>query len=194
MEKNLKIDLTRPFLSVILGLSLYFLIYLPIEFLLTEVFFVTPKINSLINTAVLLFFITLTNLFNLKVNKNKLKTIALLILFFVSLIFYTVYHKEKLNREYLPKIYRTEPSWIIQGQSLKISGINFGRSFEEGKIMVGEMEFLVKYWSENKIIAEAPVPSKEGFLNLSIKTDYGEVSNVVVIEIKNPDYLKRYLE
>jgi len=194
MEENFKINFSTYFFSAILGLSLYFLLFLPIEFFLTEVLFVVPKINPWINTGVLLFFLLIANLFNWQkiINKRK-KLIVLLILGVVAFIFYGVYHHIKLNREYLPKIYQVKPSWVIQGQSIEIKGVNFGPTFKKGKVIVDSMEFLVKNWSENQVTAEAPVPSKEGHFYLYVETKEGRKSNLFPFEVKNPDYLKRYL-
>jgi hypothetical protein len=107
---------------------------------------------------------------------------------------YSIYHRIKLNREYLPKIYKIDYDWIIQGQTIEIKGVNLGPIFKKGKIMVDGMEFLAKYWDENKIIAEAPVPSKEGYFYLYIETKDGKKSNSLPLEIKDPNYLRKYLK
>ena len=194
MKENFKINFFQYLFSAIFGLSLYFLFFLPVEFLLTEVLFVVPRINPWINTSLLLFFLLMVSLFDWgKIINKRRKLIVLLIIVVVSFSFYGVYHRVKLNLEYLPKIYQVKPAWIIQGQLVEIKGVNFGPVWEKGKVVVDGMDFLVKDWDENKIIVEAPVPSKEGHFLLFVETKEGRVSNTLIIEIKDPDYLKRYL-
>jgi uncharacterized membrane protein len=195
MKKNFETNFFQSLLSMVLGIILYFIFYLPLELLLTEFFFIVPKINPLINTFVLLFFLLITNLFNWKkIINNRKKLVILSGLITIAFIFYGIFHQIKLDREYLPKIYKINHDWIIQGQTVEITGTNFGQTFRKGKIIVDEMEFLVKDWSEDKIIAEAPVPSKEGNFYLYIETKDGGKSNLLPLEVKDPDYLKKYLK
>jgi len=194
MEKSLKINFFQYLFYAIFGLSLYFLFYLPLELLLTDFFFVLPKVNSWINTGLLLFFLLIANLFDLRgVIRDRKKIITLLFLVVVSLIFYNVYYQIKLDREYLPKIYQVKPSWVIQGQPIEIKGTNLGMVFQKGEVMVDGMEFLVKDWSENRVIVEAPVPSRVGNFNIFIKTKDGRTSNFLHLEIKDPNELLKYL-
>ena len=129
-----------------------------------------------------------------KVIKSKRKVIFLSVFVLIAFIFYGFYHHVKLKKEYLPKIYQFEPAWVIQGQQIKIKGLNFGPTFKKGRVIVDDMEFLVKKWSENEIVAEAPVPSKKGYFPLSVETKEGKVSNLLMFEIKDPNYLKKYLK
>jgi len=195
MNINYKNNFLQSLLSLVVGLILFIFFYLPLELLLTEFLFIIPKINPWINTIVLLLFILIANLFNFKkiVNNSK-KLIASLILIIVVFNFYNIYYRVKLNREYLPKIYKINYDWIIQGQTIKITGVNFGPNFKKGEIIVNGMEFLVKDWEENSILAEAPVPSKKGYFYIYVKTKDGKISNQIPLEIKDPDYLKEYLK
>jgi len=127
MKENFKINFFQYLFSAIFGLSLYFLFFLPVEFLLTEVLFVVPRINPWINTSLLLFFLLMVSLFDWgKIINKRRKLMVLLIIVVVSFSFYSVYHRAKLNLEYLPKIYQVKPAWIIQGQLVEIKGVNFG--------------------------------------------------------------------
>ena len=190
----MKIKLLNYCLSAVVGLGLYFALYLPLELFLTEFWFITPKINPWINTGVLLFFLLVANLFAWeKIVNKKGRLIILVALVVFSFAFYGFYHHIKLTREYLPKIYQVRPSWVIQGQPLEIKGVNFGPTFKKGKIIVDGMEFLVDSWTENKIVAEAPVPCKTGYFYLYLETKEGKKSNLWPFEVKDPNYLKRYL-
>lgn len=194
MEKNFKINFFQYLFSAIFGLSLYFLLYLPLELLLTEFFFIIPKINPWINTGILLFFLLTVNLFNWDIIiNNRKKLISLLVLVIVAFSFYGIYHQIKLDREYLPKIYQVKPSWAIQGQPIEIKGINFGPIWKRGEVAIEGMKFLVKDWSENKIMIEAPAPAIVGHFYLYVKTKEGKISNLLPIEIKDPSELLKYL-
>jgi len=193
MDKKFKINFSSHLFFVSFGLSLYFLFYLPLELLLTEFFFVIPKINSWTNTGVLLLFLLTVNLFDWeKIINNRKKLTASLLLIAISFIFYGVYHQIKINREYLPKIYHIKPSWVIQGQLVKIEGVNFGPVWKKGKVVVDGMDFLVKDWSENRIIAETPVSSKVGSFHIFIKTKEGKLSNSRTLEFKDPGGLLKH--
>jgi len=182
------------FIPALFGLSLYFLFFLPIEFLLTEVYFVIPKINPWFSVSVLFFFLLIANLFNWKKIAEKkwgIKTFAFFV--FISFVFYGFYHQEKLFREYLPKIHSVSPAWVIQGQEVKIKGVNFGRSFKKGKVSVDGMDFLIRDWSENKIVVEAPVPAKVGRSPIFVRTEDGLTSNLFSFEVKDPNELREFL-
>lgn len=195
MEKQLKISFLPYFLAALLAITIYFLIYLPLELLLSEFLFVAPSINPWVNTGVLLFFLLIANLFKWeKIIDSRKKLTTLLALFAVAFVFYDIYHQEKLNREFFPKIFQVKPSWVIQGQLIEIKGVNFGPIFKKGKVMVNGMEFLVKDWGEQRIVAETPVPNKDGNFYLYIETKDGKNSNSLPLEVKNPDYLKIYLK
>jgi len=195
MEKNLIMNFLPQLFSAIFSLSLYFLFYLPLELLLTEFLFIIPKINPYVNAFILFFFLLFANLFDWgKIVHNRKKLIALSLLIAISFSVYGIYRHVKIEREHLPKIYQINLLWIIQGQLIEIRGTNFGATFKKGEVTVDGIKFLVKDWSENKIIAEAPVPDIKGHFYLSIKTKDNKISNQLLIEIKDPDYLKKYLQ
>lgn len=173
-------------LTAVVALALYFLVFLPIEFLITEVYFVIPRIGPLVSSLILLILLLLVNLFNWEklISLEKRKPFLIFILF--SLIVYFVYRGEKLRREYLPKIYRVKPSWVIQAQRVEIRGVNFGPTFNKGKVLFAGEPLIVKHWDENRVIAEAPVPSKIGNDYLLIETAEGNTSNRFPFEVKDP--------
>lgn len=178
--------------SALLGLSLYFVLFLPIEYYLTEIQLSVSKVPSVINTVILFSFLLIANLFNLKNLINGRRRTVLAILFFsISFAYYGYYHQIKLSREYLPKIIKVSPTRFIQGEFIEIDGTNFGPTYNKGKVIINESEFIAKDWNDNKIIIESPVPDKFGTYYLYVKTKEGKISNQIPIEILNPDYLRQ---
>lgn len=179
------------FLSAIIGLCLYFVLYLPIEYYFTEIQLSFSKIPPLINTGVLCLFLSIANLFDFKnIIKSKGKTILLILFIFISFIYYGYYLQTKVKHEYVPKIISVYPTRFIQGQLIEIDGLNFGPIYDKGKVIINETEFIAKEWDDKKIIIEAPVPDKFGTFYLYVKTKDGKVSNQIPIEILNPNYLR----
>lgn len=190
MEKNFLNNIWQYVFTALIGLSLYFILFLPLEYYLTEIQFSVSKVPPIINTGILFLFLLITNLFNFKnILNGKGKIIISTLLISFSFIYYGYYHQIKLSREYLPKINKISPSRFIQGEIIEIDGTNFGPIYDKGKVIINEKEFIVKDWSDNKIILESSVPDKYGRFNLYIKTSKGKVSNSVPIEMYDPAYL-----
>jgi len=173
-------------ISAILALALYALIYLPIEFLITEILLITPEIFSFVSLIFLLVLIIIFSLVSWnKVLKTKSLRWKLAVFVAVSGLVYGVYRHQKLAREYLPKIYEISPGSGIQAEIIEIRGVNFHPIWKKGKIYLGEDEMVVRDWNEELIKAEQPVPSKFGQVELWVERKDGVVSNKMVFEIKD---------
>jgi hypothetical protein len=183
-------------LKAVLALALYFLFYLPVEFFLTEIYFLIPGVSPWVSSAALLAFLLVVVLFNMdkKIFKSKILFKFGLVLVFAGFSLYIFYRHEKLQREYLPKIYSASPVWAIQGQRITIEGANFRPNFEQGQVFFDGMELIVVDWQEKKIIAEIPVPATTGNFNLVVVRKDEALSNRYLYEIKDPDELKKYLK
>lgn len=191
MEKKFLNNIWQYIFSALLGLSLYFLLFLSLEYYLTEIQISVSRVHPLIHTGVLFLFLLIANLFNLKkIINRKEKTIIAILFFLTSFVYYGYYLQIKRSREYLPKIIHVHPVRFIQGEIIEINGSNFGPIFDKGKVFVNETEFITQDWSNNKIIIEAPVPDKFGHFYLYVKTNNGKVSNYIPVETYNPDDLK----
>ena len=106
-------------------------------------------------------------------------------------VVYLSCRKEKLAKEYLPKIYKVNISQGYQGEKLEINGVNFYPSFKKGGVILGEAgDLVISLWSENKIIGIIPVPAKFGTVDLVVKREDGITSNIIKFEIKDPGKLK----
>lgn len=190
MKKNFLNNIWQYFFSALLGLCLYFLLYLPLEYYLTEIQFSVSKVPPIINTGILFLFLLIANLFNFKnIIKERRKTIITVLFILISFIYYGYYLQIKTKHEYDPKIINVFPTRFIQGEIIEIDGTNFGPIYDKGKVIINEKEFIAKDWSDNKIIIESSVPDKYGRFNLYIKTSKGKISNSVPIEMYDPAYL-----
>lgn len=182
-------------LSTFFSLSLYFLIYSPIEFLLTEVIYFSVKINSLINSFILLLLLIFSAIFNWnKIIFNKKNIILIIFIMSFSIFSGFFYSHQKKLREYLPKIYRVSPDLLIQGQIIEIKGINFGLYQGNGSVKIGENKLRVLNWYDDKILAEIPVMPQMGIFNILVEANNFKKSNQLEVEIKDPIYLEKYIK
>jgi len=178
--------------GVLLALAVYCLLYLPIEFFLTEILYKIPRFPKFLPIMTLL---SLTFVFNLidwkKVFSKKRITVSLfLTLLTFSVMVYKEYRQEKLPREYLPKIYSVSADWGIQQTKVTITGVNFGPIWQKGKVSVDDLaEFNVLQWSDEKIEAEMMVPKKIGKGNIFVLTKGKKKSNPWPFEVKDPKEL-----
>lgn len=183
--------LTKLLIAAIFALSVYSLIYLPLEFLITEIWLITPKIPSVVSAISLIILAGGFSLVNwderLKVKSWRL---FLLIFIIISGLFYFGYRQNKLAREYLPKIYNITPNWGIQAQLIEIKGVNFFPIWKKGKILFNGQEMIIKSWNEEVIIAEQPVPAEFGKTDLFIVRSDGIISNKLPYEVRDPSTLK----
>ncbi|PJE68999.1 hypothetical protein COU96_02135, partial [Candidatus Shapirobacteria bacterium CG10_big_fil_rev_8_21_14_0_10_38_14] len=128
--------LNKFLIAAIFALSVYSLIYLPLEFLITEIWLITPKIPSMVSPVLLIILIGGLSQINWN-DKLKVKSwrFFLLVFIIISSLVYLGYRQNKLAREYLPKIYNISPSWGIQAQLIEIRGVNFFPIWKKGKIL-----------------------------------------------------------
>lgn len=178
--------------SAVLSLSIYSLIFLPVEYILTEIKFTTPKLPSEISVSLVVLLIIIFSLVNWQ---NRLKSsrsylILFLFVFFSSLV-YLKYRDEKLFREYLPKIYRYSPKRGIQAEIVKIEGVNFGAIWKKGDVYFGEERMNVVDWGEKRLTLEIPVTGHFGKTELKVLTKEGKISNPVPFEFRDPASLNK---
>jgi len=177
-------------LAAILALTIYSLVFLPVEFLATEVLLITPKISPALGLGflgALVLGLSLVNLGKILLSgKWRWSIISLLI---VSALVYGFWRHYKLAREYLPKIYQISPDFGIQAQIVEIKGVNFWPVWKRGKIILGGQEMAIKDWNEELIRAEQPVPGKFGQVELWMERNDGVNSNKVRFEIRDPGKL-----
>lgn len=184
----------RPVITIVLSaglvISFYCLLFLPIEFLVTEILLKIPKFPQYVCLLVMVSLALFFNLVNWRVIfKTRRSYFIILLFFFFSFFFYLAYRGEKISREYSPKIYWYNPKSGFQQMEVKIEGVNFGPVWKKGKVVVDGAEMNILDWEENKIIAELPVPGKFGLFTLTIVREDGKVSNGVPFEIKDPKTL-----
>jgi hypothetical protein len=178
-------------ISATSSLSFYALIYLPFEFFITEIWLIIPKIPLLVSSVLLIFLAGGFSLINWdRILKSKFWRFSFLGLFIISSLVYLVYNQNKLAREYLPKIYNISPNWGIQGQLVEIRGINFFPIWEKGEVLFNDQEMLVRFWDEELIVAEQPVPKEFGKTTLFIVRSDGISSNKLPFEVRDPNTLR----
>ncbi|OQA93425.1 MAG: hypothetical protein BWY24_00443 [Microgenomates group bacterium ADurb.Bin219] len=178
--------------SAILSLSFYSLLFLPVEFVITEILFITPKLPSQIAIVFIILLVVIFSLVNWQSRLKTIKYYLMLLLFFsVCGLVYLKYREEKLAREYLPKIYSYSPKRGIQAELVKIGGVNFGPVWKGGEVYLGEERMGVVNWDDKSLLLEIPVPRKFGMMKLKVITKEGKNSNPVQFEIRNPATLNQ---
>jgi hypothetical protein len=193
-DSPLVLSLINLCLAAILALAIYSLLFLPVEFLVTEVLLITPKLSplgSLGFLGALLLCLSLVNLGNILVTKEKWRR-PLVSLLAASFLVYGFWRHYKLAREYLPKIYSFAPKSGIQAEIVKIKGVNFFPVWKRGKVVLGDDVMVINTWNEELIVAEQPVPRKFGLTELYVVRSDGKISNKVSFEIKDPGKLRNY--
>ena len=183
----------------------YLLLIIPAEYLLTEKFLVLKHISSSQKTFLLLavfLAVFLVNYFSRRVKKIGAKFwpvffAALIVGLFVNRAYTDFY--QRLQEE--PKIYRILSSWAVVGEPKEINwsmvgmeiiidGKNFGPAWQPGKVFVDGLEFQIKEWGEEKIIAIQPHPPRFFSGSLYVQKYDGRESNRLPFTIRNPGELQ----
>lgn len=176
------------FLSSVLAISFYSLLFLPVEFFVTEIWLKMVNLPNFVGVLVLINLILFFSLIKWqRMFKTRNHYFYLLLFLFLTGLFYLGYRKEKLAREYLPKIYYLSPKWGIQGQIVRIEGVNFGPTFKKGMIAVGGEEMTVRFWDEKLVIAEQQVTGDFRVDKLRVIRWDNINSNGVFFEIRDPN-------
>lgn len=182
-------------IAAILAVSVFVIFYLPIEFILTEIWMVTPKIPPLTVTSILIIFIFLFSFveWGRILRKNKFLLLILIGVIILTGFVYREWRHQKLEKGLLPKIYSVDPPhWGIQGSLIEIKGKNFFPDHKRGKVMIGNDELLIERWSDELVVARQQVPSEFGIFDLRLIRIDGVISNSIWFEAKNPDELLNY--
>lgn len=176
----------------ILTFFLFVLVFLSLEFYVTEEKMLTTKIPSIFGSlfAVLLIFV-----FSLIDWEKKIKFLVLLLFTVIGLGVATygnvLYIRAKVSYKGIPRVYSVEPKEGYQAMIVKIKGTNFFKIESKGKIYLGNEEMNVISWKDNEIIFEQPVPSKFGKTDLYLIRSDGKKSTVFKYFIVNPSNLPK---
>lgn len=190
--QKIKEGIKKNLCLVVAVLTAYVLIYLPIEFLGVEVFYLRAEIPSFAGVVLLGVLIVIFG----KVNwgemvsyKKEIKA-AIFSLMTVAGLVLTAYSREKDRRSDWPKVYRVSPNWGVQAQIVNIQGKNF--LLTKGRVTVGGQEMIIKFWDNEMVVAEVSVPGgprRFGKFDLQIVTEREQTSNRKPFEIRDPDTL-----
>lgn len=174
-----------------LALAVYLILVHSFEYIFTEKFYVLKEISSYQKTFFLLFILLIFSMLSPKLkfksnNKIIFLSVLLLILTLIGNDFYTKHYN---NLQKIPKIYSINKNWGVQGSVIEIDGNNFGASWQQGKVMVDDMEMEIKSWSDEEIKAVQPVPNHFWTGNLYVINHYQNPSNSLKYEVFDPSKL-----
>jgi len=177
-------------LAAISALGAFVLIYLPLEYQITENWLMASEIKPIFGLSFLLVLVFLFGLIDWsRLLKRKLIRVIFLAFIVTCGVIYQKCRHEKLAREYLPKIYEISPDWGIQSVLVEIEGVNFLPAFRRGRIFLDGEEMIVRSWDEKLIVVEQQVPTKFGQFELYLIRADGMISNKRLFEIRDPDSL-----
>ncbi len=181
-------------IPAILGLTIYLILFYPLNWLITQKLMLIPKIPKLVNTIILILFIIFFSFLNIdKIweNKKKKKYFIVLIVFLAisSLILNHFYKKERNKFLSSPKIYSLSKNWGIQGEEITIKGIIFMAEGKVGEVYIDEQKALIKDWNNDMVKIKLPVPKKQKQTELYIKRADGKESNKEEFIFPDPNEL-----
>jgi len=182
--------LINSIVAAALSLASYVSIYLPVEYLVTEVLLLNKEIFPSANLVFLLGFALILSQVDWEKKletKSSMKKLAIIIV--ASSLIFSIYKYNKLKRECLPKIYHVTPDSGIQAQIIKIKGFNLFPAWISGKVIIGNQEAKILKWDDDLITVQQPVPAKFGQVDLYIVRDDGAKSNKTIFEIMDPGKL-----
>jgi len=175
----------------------YLLLIIPGEYLLTEKFLVFKYIRPATKTYILLGVFLLTFVIHQKWKKafswERRFWPAIAVLFVAALFANRAYSSFYQGLQRYPKIYSLSSDWSIVGMEIVIDGKNFGPAWKKGEVLVDDFPFLVKEWSEEKIVAVQPVPPMSHYFKgkMYVIKENGEKSNKVPFNVRDPGELHR---
>ena len=168
------------------GFSVWLVITDTLEYLVTEYKYIFDRLPRNI-TSISLYFVVAFIVFYFQNNilSKKLRTICVIFSIFICTghIFYNNLYFELKKT---PRIKSLNKNWTIQGDIVTITGKNFGAAHEQGRVIVGNLDFQIKKWSNYKIVALQPVPEKYHTTNLIICNDDQHCSTPMQFSIRDP--------
>ena len=173
-------------LTAFQAIIFYILIIIPAEYFLTEKFHTFKYINASTKTIIFLIIFTLVFLINHFLVKNIKNWSFITLLFILSLAGYWKYDQYYERLQLIPTIYSISSDWTIQGKSITIKGKNFGDPHDQSKVKAGDVEFMIKKWTHQEIIASQPITNDYGKKKIYVVRQNGKISNKLDFEIRDP--------
>ncbi len=169
-------------------LAVYLIIIFLFEYIFTQKIFVFREIHSYQKTYLLMVILLISSMFSQKLKplRNSKIFFFSVLLLISSLIGNELYIRYYDGLQNIPKLYSISKNWGVQGSVIEINGNNFGASWEQGKVMVDDMELEIKEWSDDKIEAIQPVPNHYWIGNLYVINHYQNLSNTLEYEVFDP--------
>ena len=187
-------QLLQAILTAIETFTVYLILIIPIELLLTEKFLIIPAISNQTKTIMfgaIFLVVFLLNSFNAKFSATTKGVIPLIVIFFaVSLFVNYAYQGYYQSLQHQPKIYSISSPWGIQDMKIEITGKNFGPTWRKGTVWVDDVAFRILNWDDNKIKVETPVAPRQFQGKIYVVDSDGAKSNLLPFTIKDPIFLK----
>jgi hypothetical protein len=178
-------------LLAFITISLWFWSWAVAEYLLTEHWFIIPRLTSTQASLWLICIIaivaSIAQLFKLWDKKIRLKTAIIITIFFIiSVIVYGRYQQHYSWLQTIPKIKSISKNWSIQGDLIAIEGKNFGEAWRAGSVKVGELEYVVRSWPDARVVVEQPLIQDYQFAPLILSNYHNNQATIENFELRDP--------
>lgn len=191
LEKELSSLPVAPSVGVSLWVVSVWLVVIDLlQFVFTEVWYVTNRIPELLVLGLLGIGIIIASTLQTYSGPPKwfavIPRYTLTVCVFCFVLVSHWYYKEYYNSlQQYPKIMEISKNWTIPGDRIEIIGRNFGEPHEPGKVMVGDVEFMNITWTDKRVVVEQPVvESQVGELEVCSISNCVE-GQVVHFELRN---------
>lgn len=171
----------------------YLVTIIPIEYLLTEKYFVLKFIYPRQKTTIFLIIFAVVFLANYFRPKFKMmgqrRSLFLVITLFIVLFTNQTYANFYNRLQETPKIYSLSSDWSIVGMEIEVDGKNFGSAWQMGKVRVDDFEFQIKDWTEENIVVIQPHPPQFFTGEFYVEKYDGKISNRLPFTVRSPGEL-----
>lgn len=148
--------------------------------------------SSLLLSLAAALFLILFFFFSWQWGKSSFFKKASLFIAVVLVVGGNYFHSLTRNLHLYPQVFSVKPKLGVQGQEIKIKGLNLTQALSPGKVYLGKDEVQIISWRDDLMIVEQPVLGRFGWQPLRIVCDKGEIVVDEAYHVLDPDELKNY--
>ena len=190
LKKQPALKLTAELSLSLLVISFWLGITDWLEIYITEWRWIRNDLPQEWRLGVLILMLLIATLIITKIHIRSFKTSIILLVVSSILLLGTLYGHSQYKQyrqsfETIPKIKFLSKKWTINGSRIAIVGRNFGEPWQRGTIWLGDTEFIIVSWDDERIVAEQPVSGEHSGV-LMIRNEFGVEMAVTEFEIKDP--------
>lgn len=178
------------FFSTCVAVIVFAAISTALDYFLVEVLMKMSQIPPLVNSVFLILLVLLFSCIFESGKRIRFKVVFFCIIGCLGIMVLLLFHEKKAYALISPKIFSVYPNRGLQAQIVTIRGVRFLPPEKKGKVFINKDEMVVKFWSDEMITVEQPVTSSVGWIDISVVSNSGRVSNKFPFYIPNLKELK----